>query len=69
MQFTGIQAYDLASLIDDVRIKVSFKKREMLFNKYVCTQKKVNALNLRHDFEVLSILRNSQNYWYFYKTF
>lgn len=54
----GNQAYDLASLIDDVRIKVSFKKREMLFNKYVCTQKKVNALNLRHDFEVLSILRN-----------
>ena len=40
----GNPLYDVASLIDDVRIKVSFKKREMLFNKYVCTQKKVNAL-------------------------
>ena len=53
----GNQAYDLASLIDDVRIKISFNKREKLYSKFL-QKKQINKNNFRNDFEILSILRN-----------
>ena len=50
--------YDLASLIDDVRIKVNFKNREKIFNTFTSSFKKKTLDNFRNDFEILSVLRN-----------
>jgi len=54
----GNEAYDLASLIDDVRIKIKLKNREKIYEKFISNQKKINLKKLRNDFEILSILRN-----------
>ena len=54
----GNEAYDLASLIDDVRIKIKLKNREKIYKKFISKQKKINTEKLRNDFEILSILRN-----------
>ena len=54
----GNEAYDLASLIDDVRVKVKLKNREKIYEKFISNQKKINLKKLRNDFEILSILRN-----------
>ena len=54
----GNEAYDLASLIDDVRVKVKLNNREKMYEKFVSKQKKINPEKLRNDFEILSILRN-----------
>ena len=54
----GNEMYDLASLIDDVRIKVTFKNREKIFNKFISAFKKKSLDNFRNDFEILSVLRN-----------
>ena len=54
----GNEAYDLASLIDDVRIRIKLKNREKIYEKYISKQKKINPEKLRNDFEILSILRN-----------
>ena len=54
----GNEAYDLASLIDDVRIKIKLKNREKIYEKFISKQKKINPEKLRNDFEILSILRN-----------
>ena len=54
----GNQTYDLASLIDDVRIKTSLKIREKLFKKYLLKLKNISKSKFRNDFEILSVLRN-----------
>ena len=54
----GNRAYDLASLIDDVRYKTSKSFKKKIFNFYVKKQKKLNIKNFKNDFEILSILRN-----------
>ena len=54
----GNEAYDLASLIDDVRIKIKLKNRKKIYEKFISNQKKINLKKLRNDFEILSILRN-----------
>ena len=54
----GNQAYDLASLIDDVRFKTSEKFKNRIFKFYINKQKKLNKNKFKNDFEVLSILRN-----------
>ncbi len=54
----GNEAYDLASLIDDVRIKIKLKNREKIYEKFISKQKKINLDKLRNDFEILSVLRN-----------
>ena len=54
----GNEAYDLASLIDDVRIKIKLKNREKIYEKFISKQKKINPEKLRNDFEILSVLRN-----------
>ena len=54
----GNEAYDLASLIDDVRIKIKLKNREKIYEKFISKQKKINPEKLRNDFEILSVIRN-----------
>ena len=55
----GNKAYDLASLIDDVRLKTSLKLKNSIYNYYVyLNKKKINKNNFRNDFEILSVLRN-----------
>jgi len=55
----GNRAYDLASLIDDVRFKTSQKLKEDIFRYYIKLNKKnIDEYNLINDFEILSILRN-----------
>jgi aminoglycoside/choline kinase family phosphotransferase len=55
----GNKAYDLASLIDDVRFKSNKKLKESIYNYYLkLNNKKINKVILLNDFEILSVLRN-----------
>ncbi len=54
----GNRAYDLASLIDDVRLKTSNKLKEQIYKLYISKQKKLNKIKFKNDFEILSVLRN-----------
>jgi aminoglycoside/choline kinase family phosphotransferase len=54
----GNKAYDLASLIDDVRYKTPNPLKEKVYNYYLKTNKKINADKFKNDFEILSVLRN-----------
>ena len=54
----GNRAYDLASLIDDVRLETSKSFKKKIFNFYVKKQKKMDLKKFKNDFEILSILRN-----------
>ena len=54
----GNRAYDLASLIDDVRLKTSNKLKEKVFNFYISTNKKIEFKKFQKDFHILSVLRN-----------
>ena len=54
----GNKAYDLAFLIDDVRLKTSTSLKNKIYNLYVKRQKKLDEYKFKNDFEILSILRN-----------
>ena len=54
----GNRAYDLASLIDDVRLKTSKSFKKKVFNFYIKKQKNLDVNKFKNDFEILSILRN-----------
>ena len=54
----GNRAYDLASLVDDVRLKTSKILKKKIFNFYINSQKKIDKKKIKNDFEILSILRN-----------
>ena len=54
----GNIAYDLASLIDDVRLKTSNELKEKVFKFYVKKNKKIDLKKFKKDFEMLSVLRN-----------
>ena len=54
----GNRAYDLASLIDDVRFKTSNIMKEKIFDIYLKSQKKLSIKKFRNDFEIISVLRN-----------
>ncbi len=54
----GNIAYDVASLIDDVRLKTSIRFKQDIFEEYIKTNKKMNIENFKNDFEILSVLRN-----------
>tara|TARA_B100000579_G_scaffold385269_1_gene356259 strand:+ start:1457 stop:2404 length:948 start_codon:yes stop_codon:yes gene_type:complete len=54
----GNRAYDLASLIDDVRLKTSKLLKKKVYNFYIKRQKKLENHKFKNDFEILSILRN-----------
>ena len=56
----GNPLYDVASLIDDVRIKMPSNLQEKLLNFYYYKSKlkKEEYKNLKNDFEILSVQRN-----------
>ena len=55
----GNRAYDLASLIDDVRFKSNKKLKDNTYNYYLKLNKnKINTEILLNDFEILSVIRN-----------
>jgi aminoglycoside/choline kinase family phosphotransferase len=55
----GNRAYDLASLIDDVRFKTNEMFKDKIYRYYLkLNKKRVNEATLLNDFEILSILRN-----------
>ena len=54
----GNKAYDLASLIDDVRFKTSEKFKNEIFNFYMKKQKILNKNYFKSDFDIISVLRN-----------
>ena len=54
----GNKAYDLVSLIDDVRFKTTKSLKNKLYDHYLKTEKKIDGKQFRNDFEILSVLRN-----------
>jgi len=54
----GNSAYDLASLIDDVRLKTSKSLKEKIFKDFLKKNKLKNVKYFRNDFNILSVLRN-----------
>tara|TARA_Y100000816_G_scaffold207728_1_gene153611 strand:+ start:1015 stop:1959 length:945 start_codon:yes stop_codon:yes gene_type:complete len=54
----GNKAYDLSSLIDDVRLETSTSLKKKIYNFYVKDQKKHEIDKFKNDFEILSVLRN-----------
>ena len=54
----GNKAYDLASLVDDVRFETSNKLKNKILNNYFKKLKKTEINKFVNDFEILSVLRN-----------
>jgi aminoglycoside/choline kinase family phosphotransferase len=58
----GNLLYDVASLIDDVRIKLPKKLKSLLFNYYLSRTNKIKSykekLVAKNDFDILSVQRN-----------
>ena len=55
----GNEAYDLASLVDDVRYKTSNSFKSKIYNYYLEKNKKnLNKNSFSNDFEILSVVRN-----------
>ena len=54
----GNIAYDLASLIDDVRFKSNTKTKKFIFNEFLKMNKSINKEKFVNDFEILSVMRN-----------
>ena len=54
----GNKAYDLASLIDDVRYRTSNLLKDKVFEYYLKTNKKIKVDKFKDDFDILSVLRN-----------
>ena len=54
----GNKAYDLASLIDDVRYKTPNSLKDKVYNYYLSTNKKIDVNKFKNNFDILSVLRN-----------
>ena len=54
----GNIAYDVATLIDDVRFKTSIKTKKFIFKEFLKTNFSLNKKKFKNDFEILSIMRN-----------
>ena len=54
----GNIAYDLASLIDDVRFKTDKKFKDKILNHFFKNNKSLDRNKFQNDFEILSVLRN-----------
>ncbi len=56
----GNPLYDVASLIDDVRVNISKKNQDILFKYYIKKSKfkKEDVINLKNDFDILSVQRS-----------
>ena len=67
----GNPMYDLASLIDDVRVKVPSQIKKKIFQYYLnnCSIKKKTINLLKNDFDILSIQRNLKILGIFYRLY
>ena len=67
----GNPVYDLASLIDDVRVKVPIQIKNKIFQYYLnkCSIKKKQISLLKNDFDTLSVQRNLKILGIFYRLF
>jgi len=67
----GNPMYDLASLVDDVRVKVPTLIKNKTFQYYLknCSIKKKQINLLKNDFDILSIQRNLKILGIFYRLF
>ncbi len=54
----GNIAYDLASLIDDVRVKTNIKIKDFIFHEFLKKNKNLDHKKFKNDFDILSVLRN-----------
>ena len=54
----GNPAYDLASLIDDVRYKSSNLLKKKIYLYFLQRNKKIDRKSFQNDFLILSVLRN-----------
>ena len=67
----GNPMYDLASLVDDVRVKIPVQIKKKIFQYYLkkCSIKKKQISLLKNDFDILSIQRNLKILGIFYRLF
>ncbi len=67
----GNPMYDLASLIDDVRVYTPFNIKDKIFQYYLkkCSIKKMQTAQLKNDFDILSIQRNLKILGIFYRLY
>ena len=54
----GNIAYDLASLVDDVRYKTSTNQKNRMIDYYLKLNPKLDVEKFKNDFAILSVLRN-----------
>ena len=54
----GNIAYDLASLVDDVRFKTSINQKNRMIDYYLKLNPKIDIERFKNDFTILSVLRN-----------
>ena len=55
----GNISYDLASLIDDSRLKTPKNLKEIIYKNYLnLNRKRIDKIKFKNDFEILSVLRN-----------
>ena len=54
----GNKAYDLASLVDDVRFKTPITLKNKIYKYYIDKQYNLNKSKFKNDFDILSVMRN-----------
>ena len=54
----GNKAYDLASLVDDVRLKTPITFKNKIYKYYIDMQYNLNESKFKNDFDILSVIRN-----------
>ena len=54
----GNKAYDLASLVDDVRLKTPIKFKNKIYKYYIDRQHNLNKSKFKNDYDILSVMRN-----------
>jgi len=54
----GNKAYDLASLVDDVRMKTSITFKNKVYKHYIDRQRNLDKSKFKNDFDILSVMRN-----------
>ena len=54
----GNKAYDLASLVDDVRLRTPAILKNKIYKFYINKQKNLKRAKFKNDFDILSVLRN-----------
>ena len=63
----GNRAYDLASLVDDVRLRTSDNFKSKVYNYFLRLNKDIDSKKFKNDFEILSVLRNLKIIGIFYR--